>query len=138
MNVLMADTSAWIDYYSGKFPELEKSLDEALLENRIAVNGIIQVELMTGARNEKEFKEFLKALKGLIWQEMSAEIFDLASRTAFAMKNAGWKIPSTDILIACSAKWSGYTLISRDQHFIPLKKQLDFSLSNYASGGASL
>ena len=125
--LVLIDSSAWINYLLGQKVAHARSVDKLLLAHRGAVNAIIRVELLTGARDEKQYAELEDALDGLHFLELTSAVWRRAERLRFRLKRAGHVIPLPDVVIACSALIHDCELLHADHHFdriaqsIPLK-----------------
>lgn len=53
--VILADTSVWIDYFNGNINTQTDILDEALLTGTVAIADIILLELLQGFKNDKDY-----------------------------------------------------------------------------------
>ncbi|MEE9345443.1 MAG: hypothetical protein V3U88_07530 [Methylococcales bacterium] len=61
----LVDTSVWIDYINGKETEHVSFLDQRL-SNPVAfgLNGLIYLEILQGANNQKAFEQFQRHFSG--------------------------------------------------------------------------
>ncbi|MBM4386924.1 MAG: PIN domain nuclease [Deltaproteobacteria bacterium] len=116
--MVLIDTSAWIFALKKNFnPAIRNRIDRALLEGEVAVNGIVQLELLGGTKTENEYQRLKRRLNGLYYIESTKELWDSASELAFKLRRKGANIPFTDILIASSAMSVNALLIHADSHF---------------------
>lgn len=122
------DTSVWIPYFREKGSLSGDRLDELIEDNRVHINGIVLVELLTGTRSEAEFNRLASALAGLKFVPCDAESFLSAGRNGRALKRKGISVPLSDVIIATDCIDHGLVLIENDRHFeaigahLPLKR----------------
>ena len=116
--MVVIDTSVWIFALRRNFlPLVKERVGQALIESDVAINGIIELELLGGVRNDKEYGRLKDRLDGLHYIEMEKRLWDAASRMAYDLNGKGANIPATDILIAASAIDNDAVLLHADAHF---------------------
>lgn len=116
--MVVIDTSVWIFALRRNFlPLVKERVGQALIESDVAINGIIELELLGGVRNDKEYGRLKDRLDGLHYIEMEKRLWDAASRMAYDLKGKGANIPATDVLIAASAIDNDAVLLHADVHF---------------------
>jgi predicted nucleic acid-binding protein len=121
--LVFIDTSAWILAFKGKNKRLSLLVDYLLKENRVAVSGIVTLELSYGVKSKKEFKELKEEMKSLVWLETDEKVWERACSMAFQARRKGITIPSADILIATLVIENNCTLLHSDKHFDILSKE---------------
>lgn len=125
--LVLIDSSIWVSYLSRQPLAPARAVQELLQDNRAAVNPIIRIEVLTGARDETQYAELDDALRGLHQLPLSDAILRRAERLRFELRRRGRVMPVPDILIASSALIYDCDLLHADQHFtfiahtIPLK-----------------
>ena len=114
MNVLLVDTSVWIDFFRGKtFPELEL----ALKEGRVVLSPIVLAELMSGARDKSEEKQLRDFLLELPLHATPEEHWIQVGRLRHDASKNGYQLSIPDAHVAqCVKDLDGYLLTS-DQIF---------------------
>jgi predicted nucleic acid-binding protein len=116
--VFLIDTSVWIFALKKQFhPYIKERVERVLTESDVAINGIIELELLCGTKTDKEYSRLKSRLDGLYYIESNRSLWDNASRLAFELKHRGINIPQTDVMIAASAIDEGAVLIHADIHF---------------------
>ena len=116
--MVLIDTSAWLFALKKDFhPAIKRRIEDLLLESDVAINGMIELELLGGARSEKEYQRLKSRLEALYYVEANRSLWYLASKLAFNLKRKGMSIPYPDIFIAASALKEGAILIHADSHF---------------------
>ena len=120
----LIDTSVWIPYFREGGSELGGWIDALIDENRVHINGVILVELLTGARKVPEFDSLSAALAGLKFVPSDAESYRAAGRNGFALKRKGVSVPLSDVIIATDCIRRGLILVESDRHFAAISAHL--------------
>jgi len=121
--MFLIDTSVWIFALKKNFhPFIKERVDRILSESDVGINGIIELELLGGAKTEKEYIRLKSSLDALYYIEADRTLWDLSSRLAFDLKRNGVNIPYTDIFIAASAIHENGILLHADSHFNTIAK----------------
>lgn len=116
--IFILDTSALIEILRpGYSKETQNYVKNLINENRIAITGIIEIELLGGANSQREYKYLEEELYGFHYLNVDKEIWKSAAKLCFYMKNKGFLIPSTDCLIAATSIYYDYPVIHFDRHF---------------------
>ncbi len=111
--LLLADSNIIIDFW--KKPDFQT---RGIFENeQIAICGIIQAELIHGARSEKELSYIIKALDDLIFLEIDSEDWVEIGKYLNILKRNGVTIPFQDAIITYIAVKYDALLWTNDQHF---------------------
>jgi hypothetical protein len=132
--MVLIDTSAWLFALKKDFhPTIKKRIEELLLESDVAINGMIELELLGGARSEKEYNRLKNRLEALYYVEADRPLWYLASKIAFDLKRKGMSIPYPDIVIAASALKEGAVLIHADSHFDLIAEHTDLKVESLVS-----
>jgi predicted nucleic acid-binding protein len=114
-DLFLVDTSVWIMVLRKDFqPDTKNRIEYLLAENRVAICDIIRLEILGGAKTEKEFLTLKSRLDSLHHLET---MWNDACELAFTLRRKGIVVPYTDILIASSAIDAGATLLHFDHHF---------------------
>lgn len=130
----LIDTSVWISYFRETGSENGDWIDKLIDENRIHINGVILVELLTGTKNAPEFERLSSALDGLKFVPSDSESFRSAGGNGFALKRKGVSVPLSDLIIATDCMDRGLVLVESDKHFaaiaahLPLKRHIGFEI----------
>lgn len=124
---VLIDSSAWIRYLTEAGSACARSVERLLADHRAAVNPVIRIELLTGAKNERQYAQLEEVLGGLHALELADAVWRRAERLTFELRRAGHLVPVPDAAIACCAVVYGCGLLHADRHFeqiaqtIPLK-----------------
>ena len=120
---VLVDSSAWINYWTGKKGGAWESLDKLLQDHRVATNEIIRLEILTGARDETQYAGLADQFEGLHFLTLSGIIWKHAERLRFDLRHKGCLIPTADALIASCAIVHGCELLHADRHFDQVNRQ---------------
>jgi predicted nucleic acid-binding protein len=102
--MFLIDSSAWIEYLRPKGSREIKERVRGVLQREEAVScGIVTVEVLRGAKNEKDFQSLHEALSSLPQIPIDAAVIERASRWGFLLERKGKSVSTTDLLIAAAA-----------------------------------
>ncbi len=118
----LIDTIIWVLYFRGE-KDVEDKVRSIILEDRAATTEIIVLEILRGARSQKEYDQLKGDLKALHLLRLNQAIWERSYHMGFKLRKAGINVPLTDILIAVIASYYQCSLIHRDKHF-PLMTKL--------------
>lgn len=121
--MIVADSSALIESYRrGGAPAVRAAVAAAIAADTLAVNGIIHVEVLGFAADEREQRVLREAFGAFHWLELRKQDFDLAASIGFDLRRRGRTVPATDLIIAASAIHAKAELIHVDDHFDEIAK----------------
>jgi predicted nucleic acid-binding protein len=132
--MILADTSAWIDYLRGTASPAAETLDAILGEQEVVIGDLILVELLQGYRKEREAKEIAAGLSTLpVVTLCGPELAVKAADNYRFLRASGVTIRGTiDVIIATWCIANDVQLIAVDRDFRPMEKWL--GLKRLASG----
>lgn len=120
---VLVDTSAWIAALRPSGSKEAKEKIEILLgEDCVAISGIIKLELLSGARTDKEYRELLEDLESLHYIPTDEGVWRCSYRLSRDIKKEGLSIPAADLLIASVAITAGCEIMHLDKHFTLLAR----------------
>lgn len=124
--MIVADTSAWIDYVRGIDAPHTNALDYELLHSRIITGDLIITEFLQGFRQEKDFKAAKRIMDSLEYHDfVGREIALRAAMNFRKLRTNGITIRKTiAVIIATFCIENGYELIHNDRDFDPMEKVL--------------
>jgi predicted nucleic acid-binding protein len=114
---VLVDTSCWIEYFNRPGAEVAAAVEAMVRDDRAALTGIVLVELLQGARTERELSEVHAALGAVVWIEATRETYARAGRLAFELRRKGITVPITDCVIAAASESAGGCVLTLDAHF---------------------
>jgi hypothetical protein len=129
--MVLIDTSAWIFALKKNFhPFVKERIEKILMESDVAINGMIELELLGGVKTEKEFERLKSRLDALYYIETDRSLWDYASQLAFRLKRKGVHVPYADILIAASVMQEKAILVHADAHFDVVAKYSELKVES--------
>lgn len=130
--LFLVDTSVWI-FALRKEPvvQIRDRIDSLLKEDVVITTGIIKLEILAGAKTDKEFRRLKSRFDALESVETEDEIWRKACENGFKLRRKGLTVPSTDVLIATCALQAGAVLLHADAHFDLMEKPLGLQKESY-------
>ncbi len=111
--MILVDTNIIIDFWKTSSDEYTN----VFLDNDVAVCPIIEVELVAGAKSEKEKTKIREALKELRMLSIDESTWELLGEMLYKLRRTGVTVPLQDALIAAVAIRYDCLLWSNDKHF---------------------
>ena len=132
--MILIDTSVWLFALKRDFhPLIKGKVEKLLLTEKVAINGMIQLELLGGVKSEKEYDRLFQRLNFLYHIEAGRSLWDRASKLAFELKQKGTTVPYGDIFIAASALKESALLVHADSHFDLIADHSDLKVESLVS-----
>jgi predicted nucleic acid-binding protein len=129
--LILVDSSAFIEYYRPAGNPVARSLvAEAIAANRVAVNGIIRVEVVAFARTKTDRQRLESDFKAFHSLGLGPADFELAVDLGFRLRRRAVTVPATDLIVAASAIRSNATLYHLDTHFDAVAELGELSARN--------
>ncbi|MBI5788200.1 MAG: PIN domain nuclease [Candidatus Schekmanbacteria bacterium] len=126
---ILVDTSAWICSFKKEgFEKIKEQIISALDENLIVTSGLIVLELLQGAINQKEYVNLQSYLEALHFLPTDDDIWFKAAQLAFSLKRKGITVPATDILISALSIEHNCLLLHYDKHFDLIARHSDLKI----------
>lgn len=121
--MIVADTSAWIDYFNGLDLPHTNRLDVELGRGRIITGDLIITEFLQGFRHEKDYLEAKKIMDSLEYHDFVGKEIAIKSAENFRMlRKKGITVRKTiDVIIATFCIENSYCLIHNDKDFDPME-----------------
>ncbi|HQL89869.1 MAG TPA: PIN domain nuclease [Syntrophales bacterium] len=125
--MFLIDSSAWIEYLRPSGSAKIKARIRKILESEEAVTcGIVVVEILRGARTEKDYRTLRDSFLSLPGIPITRDVIDRASRWGFQLDRKGRQVPTTDLIIAsCAYKTARLVHADRDFEIIASICELD-------------
>ena len=130
--MIVADTSAWIDYFRGLDAPHTDVLDYEIQHNRIVTGDLIITEFLQGFRNNKDILNAKKIMESLEYRDMvGKEIAYKSAENYRFLKGKGVTVRKTiDVIIGTFCIVNGYQLIHNDRDFDPMEIYLGLKVRN--------
>jgi hypothetical protein len=126
---VLIDTSAWIAFFRGKDPELTERIAALLKSGKAGYTGIIALELINGAKGQKELEILYDAFDAMQLIAVNETTFLLAGKLGYELARKGQTLSPVDLLIAQSAIENDLSLMTYDEHFAVIAKRSTLTLS---------
>jgi predicted nucleic acid-binding protein len=114
---VIIDTSVWVDYLRGTQNAQTDAVDHLLDTGRATICGAIEAELVAGLRNRAEREELSSLLEGCDYLDTARADWRRAGELAGQLRDRGWTIPLSDLIIAALALSHDQLLLTADRHF---------------------
>ncbi len=132
--MILIDTSVWLFALRRNYhPLIKERVEKLLVNDRVAMNGMIQLELLGGAKSEKEYDRLFQRLDSLYHIEADRPLWNRASKLSFELNQKGITVPYADILIAASALKENALLVHADSHFDLIAEHSDLKVESFVS-----
>jgi predicted nucleic acid-binding protein len=123
--MFLIDSSVWIEYLRPQGSPRAKGRVREILQREEAVScGIVIVELLRGAKSEKEFQFLKDSFLALPQISMDAGVIERAASWGFLLDRKGKVVSTTDLLIA-SAAYPSACLLHADNDFETIASVVD-------------
>jgi predicted nucleic acid-binding protein len=131
-NSFLIDTSAWLFALKRDFvPEVKNRIDLLLKNHVVVTTGIINLEIISGAKTKKEFQRLRDRFNALDMVESIETMWQKACELGFNLRRKGVTVPHTDILIAACALQSGSIIVHADAHFDMMAKHAAIKVESF-------
>ncbi len=124
--MIVADTSAWIDYVRGVDSSHTDRLDRALAHQRVITGDLIIAEFLQGFREQSDYDAAKRIMESLEYHDLAGK--EIAIRAALnyrALRKRGVTVRKTiDMLIATFCIEHEYPLIHNDRDYDPMEEHL--------------
>lgn len=116
--MILVDTSVWIEIFRDKTGNIVKAFQKAIGAETYVISRFNQLELLQGARDQKEWELLENYLSAQYYLEASQNCWPEAARIYFELRRKGVTINSpVDCCIAQIALEHGAFLLHRDKDF---------------------
>jgi predicted nucleic acid-binding protein len=123
--MFLVDSSVWIEYLRPKgSPKVKERIRIILQRDEVVSCGIIVVEILRGAKNEKDFESLKDSLMSLPQIPIDDTVIERASKWGFLLDRKGKVVPTTDLFIA-SAAYEKACLLHSDSDFEIIGSMVD-------------
>jgi hypothetical protein len=123
--MFLIDSSLWIEYFRPRgSPKIKERVKEVLQKEEAVSCGIIVVEILRGAKNEKDFQSLQDALISLPQIPIDDTVIERASQWGFLLDRKGKFVSTTDLIIA-SAGYKKAQILHSDSDFEKISSVID-------------
>ncbi|MDX6680830.1 MAG: hypothetical protein QOG94_869 [Solirubrobacteraceae bacterium] len=133
---LLADTSAW-----ARVRHFTEHWEAAITERRIAICGVIELELLYSARTRADVTSLFDGLGTLRRLAITQSVVDAAVRTVVELAEQGrgggsHRVSPADAIIGACAAANGCAVLHYDKHYDRLAEVLGFKSLWLAPAGS--
>lgn len=115
--MFLIDSSAWIEYLRPNgSKKVRERIREILQKEEAVCCGIVIIEILRGAKNEKDFQMLGDSLMSLPQVPIDDTVIERASKWGFILDRKG-KVASTTDLVIASAAYKKAHLLHLDRDF---------------------
>lgn len=121
----LVDTSIWIKCFREDNKSLQTQISSLILGKRVFTSEIIILEILRGAKSDKEYNSLYEDFLALPLLEINRKVWETAWKIAYKLRKKGVNAPLTDVLISGVALYYKCHLIHSDKHFNLISKLTD-------------
>ena len=133
-HIYLVDSSVWIRLFRRSPPKNMAERVDDLLERQVAAtNGLITVEIVSGATNEKEFADSSATLGALHQLSLNDRTWSRAARLGYDLRRRGLTCLTPDLIIAASAIEHGAVLVHADADFDRITANSGLAVESFAN-----
>jgi tRNA(fMet)-specific endonuclease VapC len=114
---IIVDTCVWIEFFREPESALTLHLKSLLRERKVIMVGMVMAELLQGVKTSKEANLVEQNLGKLPYLEIARDIWITAGKMSASLRNTGYTIPLSDLIIAAMALSGNHEIFTVDQHF---------------------
>ena len=115
--LILADTTVWIHFLRGSGVQFQECIVPLIMADKLATTPIVIMEILRGAKSQKEYDKLSDDLAALRCFDISAKVWERASKLGYTLRHKGLNAPLTDTLIAAVAQEHSVCLLHDDRHF---------------------
>lgn len=115
--IVLVDTTVWIHFLRGAGATVQERLAPLIVADRLATAPVIVMEVLRGAKSQKDFDRLQQDFSALRSFDTSAKVWERACRLAYTLRKKGVNVPLTDTLIAAIALEHDAFLLHDDRHY---------------------
>jgi len=130
--LILADSSAWIEYLRATESETDKRLDTLLHDRaRVATTDLVLLEVLGGARDRAHHQELQRLLYAREYLRTAGPSdFEAGARVYRICRKGGDTIRKlTDCVIAAVAMRCGAAVLARDADFTAIARHVELELA---------
>jgi len=125
---VLVDTSAWIDFFRKTENGLHQMVASLLRENRAAGTGLIILELLLGAKTNKELQVVSTLIDTIYMVHESHSTHIEAGKMGYALARKGKTMAVVDLMIAQLAIENNLPVLTFDRHFTTIAESFPLHL----------
>ena len=128
--MILVDSSVWIDYFNGKKTPQTDWLDSSLGNTPIIIGDLILTEVLQGFQNDRDFKIARDLLLGIPFVPMGGKVLAVESAMNYRfLRKKGVTVRKTiDVIIGTFCIYRQLPLLQDDRDFDPMVKFLGLEI----------
>lgn len=129
-NVVIVDTTVWIDYLGGVKNADTDWVDREVNRQRLGLTDLILCEVLQGIRDDISFSRVLRELRRFeVFDTGGTELAIAAARNYRDLRQRGYTVRKTiDCWIATFCLQERHSLLHRDRDFDPFESELGLTV----------
>jgi predicted nucleic acid-binding protein len=116
-DIVLADTTVWIHFLRGSGIQFQNRMVPLIMADKLAITPVIIMEILRGAKSQKEYDKLNQDLAALRRFDISARVWERACKLGYMLRQKGINIPLTDTLIVAIAQENNALLLHDDRHY---------------------
>jgi predicted nucleic acid-binding protein len=113
---------------------MAERVDDILERQVTATNGLITVEIVSGAKNEKEFADSSATLGALHQLSLNDRTWSRAARLGYDLRRRGLTCLTPDLIVSASAMEHDAVLIHADADFDRIASNSELRVESFVEG----
>ena len=126
----LVDTTVWVMFLRGMDERVKERLTVLLAEEMVFTTELIIMEILRGARSDKDYKMLHQDFLALPQLETDHYVWEKAWEISYKLRKNGVNVPLTDTMISTIAIHYGCTLLHSDKHFDMVAKYTELQTGN--------
>ena len=123
-NLVLVDTSVWVNLFRARLSEMTIELEKCLAENRAMITPIIKAEILSGAKNDSDYRDIGDSLGAVLLTQDPPDLWGRVALARFKLAKKGIQSQMIDLSIAVTAHYFDYLLLSSDKHFRHISREI--------------
>lgn len=115
--IVLADTTVWIHFLRGSGVQFQNRMVPLIMADRLATTPVIIMEILRGAKSQKEYDKLSQDLAALRCFDISGKVWERACKLGYTLRQKGVNAPLTDTLIAAVTQENNALLLHNDRHY---------------------
>ena len=129
----LIDSSAWIKFLRrGTPPNISLRIDELLSRGVVSTNGVLKLEILSGAHNQQEFQDYSARFDALHQLVIHDATWHAAAKLGYDLRRQGVPCLTPDLIIAASAIEHDAVLVHADADFDRIAANADLRVESFA------
>jgi predicted nucleic acid-binding protein len=130
----LIDSSVWIKVFRRRSDaSLGSTVASLISTGDAAINGVIFVELLVGARDTQSLANSRDNLLGIPELPMFWQTWEIAAELGFRLRRLGLTVETPDVLIAASAIEHDVVLMHADSDFDRIAQHTELKVESYVA-----